>query len=97
MERTGANKKGSGYGGGDLNCMAEAQNTIICGYGGMECFGVLYDISTGKHLRTLKGLYGFGVVDISPDAKWVGYYVSGLNYISLLELSFNPQHIIFLY
>ena len=48
LDRTGANKKGSGYGGGDLTCMAEAQDIIVCGYGGMECFGVLWDLNTGN-------------------------------------------------
>ena len=54
-----------------VDCMTERKGLLLCGQGGMECFGVIYDISTGKTLRTIDGLYGFSNVAMTSSGKEV--------------------------
>ncbi|CAH1783942.1 unnamed protein product [Owenia fusiformis] len=64
-------KKGSGEGGNSISCVAEHNGVCVIGQGGMACYGVVWDINTGRHISTMEGLYGFGNVTITQDATKV--------------------------
>ena len=36
-----------GMGGGSISCLIESNDIVIAGFGGMECFGILWDLKTG--------------------------------------------------
>ena len=59
-----------------VDCMVERGGLLVCGQGGMECYGVVYSISTGQMVKTLSGLYGFSNVAMTSSGKGVRHYLS---------------------
>ena len=59
-----------------VDCMVERGGLLVCGQGGMECYGVVYSISTGQTVKTLSGLYGFSNVAMTSSGKGVRHYLS---------------------
>lgn len=54
-----------------VDCMVERAGLLVCGKGGMECYGVVYNINTGQLVTTLSGLYGFSNVCMTSTGKEV--------------------------
>ena len=45
-------------GSGNYSCIAEAQNIVVVGQKGMECFGHVYHLETGRlHLSRCKSAH----------------------------------------
>uniref|UniRef100_A0A1I8JF78 WD_REPEATS_REGION domain-containing protein n=1 Tax=Macrostomum lignano TaxID=282301 RepID=A0A1I8JF78_9PLAT len=55
--------------GGEPSCLALSNNILVAGKAGMECYGYVFDLSTGERMHKMPGLYGFNQVGLTPNGK----------------------------